>query len=218
MTELIVALDSPNPAGLASDLVRETPVRWFKIGPQGMTDPDWRLITDSRHDGSVKVFLDLKLADTYVTVMEALRRFAGAGIAAVSTYTTGATAAALEGARGTPLKVWRVVCLTDGPPRPAEAVRATSLAHRDGAHGIVCPPQLVIGMPYRLDAWDIVCPAIRLAGYSLTLIHKFDHHAYRAASECVDLGISHAVVGRPIWQAPDPVAVARDYLEALRGG
>lgn len=215
MTELIVALDGPDPRNLRYRLHEGAGVTWFKVGPQVMANTDWPSLM--LHGRDIRTFLDLKLADTADTVREAVRRFADAGVTAVSTFTTRATAAALEGARGTPLRVWRVVCLTDDP-RPTDAARATSLARRDGANGIVCPPHLVSGMPYRRDQWDVVCPAVRLAGDPRTLTRADGHHTYRLASECAELGISHAVVGRPIWQAPDPVAAALSYLEALRSG
>lgn len=197
MTELIVALDGPNPLLLAHRLHAEAGVRWFKIGPQALCSGQVSdLIRLPRSD---KIFLDLKLADTEDTCREAVRRFAQAGVAAVSVFTERAARAAVDGASGTDLKVWRVTRLTD-EPGPDEAQFC--------ADGVICRLGDLPRFAYSSGAR--VVPGIRFVGQ--------DHagHLFSASpKEAAMMGATHIVVGRPIWQSPDPVAAAKMFAAAL---
>lgn len=205
MTELIVALDGPEPVELATRLHGEVGVRWFKVGPQMMTHGDWLFFLDdvlrrAVVGEDVNVFLDLKLADTRDTVREAVKRFADAGIAAVSTSTDEATRAAIEA--DTNVRVWQLHHLTD---------QGSSFRPRlVNAHGVICPGDIVeryVGS----NVISIVVPGVRLDDEGHGHLHVSDprHLAFQ--------GATHAVVGRPIWMAKDPVAAARRYVEALKG-
>lgn len=142
MTELIVALDGPNPRSLAHMLHVEAGVRWFKLGPQILSSSQFHeLLYLPRSD---KIFFDLKLVDTADTCLETAKRFADAGVAAVSTFSNRATEAVMRGAEGSSLKVWRVVRLTDSP-----GIAGVELMNRQGTlvlgHGVICPVQDLVG-------------------------------------------------------------------------
>ena len=165
MTELIVALDGPAPLGLVTELY-SVGVRWIKIGPQAMTDTNWHsllLRPGGRIRDPMKVFLDLKIADTRATVYEAVKRFSEAGIAAISTFTDAATEAAVEAARGSDLRVWRVVRLTDDD----SIVEYLKIVDRINgpAHGLIMPPWIAEWLEWRgayVNHKAVICPAVRL--------------------------------------------------------
>ncbi|MDE2104139.1 MAG: orotidine 5'-phosphate decarboxylase [Patescibacteria group bacterium] len=217
MTELIVALDGPDPLALASELYMAG-VRWFKLGPSALMDPEWANLVRPSNEGfendPLRLFLDIKLADTRETVHRAVTCFAEAGIAAVSTYTDGATEAAVRSAVGSRLRVWRVAHLTDvgyNDETIDDRIRSISVRSHDlFARGLIMPPWLVARQG---QMWgDVVCPAVRLEQSATDDGHLF----ITPARLCPSLGITHVVVGRPIWQAPDPIDSARRYMEALR--
>lgn len=148
------------------------------------------------------MFLDLKLADTADTVREAVRRFADAGIAVVSTFTRRATEVAVRAAEGTPLRIWTMGQLTDWeglPPMPL-----------CGAQGVIGPLDFIRRYPdHRIDR---IVPGVRLSEDSGN-----GHRHVSTPQECAAAGATHIVVGRPIWQADDPVAAYRQYAAAFRG-
>lgn len=214
MTELIVALDGPEPFDLTVRLAIELGICWFKVGPQTLTSG--RVDTMMRAPRTeMQIFLDLKLADTGDTCREAAKRFGNAGIAALSTYTEEAADEAMRGAEGTPLRVWRVWRLTDSlaylPISPIDLVGEGPRRLQQCQQGVICPVStLVLPRARNIDA-DKICPGIRFPDGDP------DGHKGDAATpqEAVAAGATHIVVGRPIWQASDPVAAAREFLAAL---
>lgn len=201
MTALIVALDNPGPQRTAFLLYWKADIRWFKIGPQAMTcQYFWGFIGKSdMHDW--KIFADFKLADTWDTCKVTAQRLAEAGVLALSTFTDRATEAAMRGAEGSQLRVWRVARLTDYPDMewPASI----------DAHGIICPVS-DLGRVASNKTIDKVCPGIR---QSNTEAHG--HKLAARPEDAANAGATHIVVGRPIWEANDPAAVARAYAAAL---
>lgn len=203
MTELIVALDSPsNQYALACDLIEHANVHWFKVGPQLTCSYDWQEFTHSAKGfpNEIKIFLDLKLADTADTVREAVRRFADAGISAVSTSTYEATSAAMEATfHYGDLQVWQLMRLTEDTSSWIPGQICTG-------HGVICPGD-------DLDSWKdeiTIVPGVRLNNLD-------DFHGHHLACLCEDIaGIADfAVVGRPIWSAANPIAAAKLYKAAL---
>lgn len=201
MAELIVALDAPDPFNLYFRLF-DAGLQWFKIGPQMLTCGQFdNIIHNTYPGGPAKFFLDLKLADTADTCREAAKRFADAGVAAVSTFTDRATESAMRGAEGSPLRVWRVLRLTDGDdPMP----RSPQIGD-----GVICS---VADLHAEITMSDIdkVCPGIRFREAAN------NHRQPKTPSAAAAAGATHIVVGRPIWQVADPVAAAREYLSAVK--
>lgn len=198
MTELIVALDGPNTYRLRTLLYARAGVRWFKLGPQAMTDPNWASLLWSKEG---KTFLDLKLADTNDTVREAIKRFADFGISAVSTYTSQAATTALAAAHNTELEIWQVVRLTDAAPGNENNISAGS--------GVICPGEDAGFWKINYKS-KVIVPGVRL--YNTDNFHG--HQRRCICQEIVGLA-NYAVVGRPIWQSEDPVAAAKRYMEAF---
>lgn len=196
MTELIVALDGPGAYDLMQKLREEAGVKWFKIGPQAITYYYWaKLIW--QHD-ECRLFLDLKLADTRDTVTETIKRLANVGIDAVSTFTDEATRAALDA--GTGVYVWQIINLTDSVKLPPE---------RKITNGAICPGHFIEACK-KEGYVDIVVPGVRFADEEPN-----GHMRTVNPVRCRELGATHVVVGRPIWNSPDPVLAARRYAEAL---
>lgn len=207
MTELIVALDGPRAYSLSCRLYEEAGVRWFKVGPQGLVDGLLEDLLRQRDDGirmDLKIFLDLKLPDTKDTCRAAAKRFAEVGIAAVSTFTREATEAALDGARGTNLRVWMVHHLTDQMGHPV------SVGDSPKPDGVICP--VTFAKDYAMGDNEIVCPGIRRREDSS------DGHRFATIPEHARTAGAHfAVVGRPIWRDSDPVGAALDFKSRLEG-
>lgn len=203
MTELIVALDGPEPLRLMRKIswMTDHAIKWFKIGPQTMCAQGWEDIISAGYwsPHSLRIFLDLKLADTRDTVTESMKRFADNGVAAVSTHTREATEAAMRAAEGTETKVWLVLCLSDSN-KPA------MLTPLPPSHGIICP----VSATGAVKGIDTICPGIR------RLSDEYNGHINVATPlTAVRAGATYAVVGRPIWAADDPVATAKKFRDML---
>ena len=89
-----------------------------------------------------------------------------------------------------------------------------ALAFEAGADGVIASPQeaaMIRALP-QAKGRLIVTPGVRPAGAD-----KGDQKRIATPAQAVGDGADHIVVGRPIWQAPDPRQAALDILDALRG-
>lgn len=229
MTELIVALDGPEPFKLMIDLHAAAAVRSFKVGPLTLLSPGAMLSIEAvlakhRKEMALSVFYDAKLADHGPYVCEELaKRLGEKGYAALSTSTDEATEAAVRGAEGSPLRVWRHVAPTSQNYSTYQVVPGVRSAIDQGAHGVICSAVHVSSIreftaTIRSD-WpeiDVVCPGVRFAEEGGDALSD-GHFQVFTPEYCIKRGVTHAVVGRPIWRSSDPVAAARRYQEALRG-
>ncbi|MFN4171867.1 MAG: orotidine 5'-phosphate decarboxylase / HUMPS family protein, partial [Pseudorhodobacter sp.] len=59
----------------------------------------------------------------------------------------------------------------------------------------------------------IVTPGVRPAGAA-----SGDQKRIATPAQAIADGADHIVVGRPVWQAADPAAAARDIVAELRAG
>jgi len=163
------------------------------------------------------VFLDLKLHDIPATVEGAARSAAATGASLLTVHACGGAEmirAAVRGAGGR-TKVVAVTVLTsldaaaleaiglDGPPEAA-VVRLARLAVGAGAAGLVCSPQEVARVRAAVGpATLLVVPGVRPAGAA-----RGDQARVATPEEAVRAGADVIVVGRPLRDAPDPVAAA----------
>jgi orotidine-5'-phosphate decarboxylase len=221
--KLIVALDlaSADAAARLAERLRGH-AGMFKVGPVIFTGEGPFLVRYLVAQGE-KVFLDLKFHDIPNTVRAAAREAAASGVAMLNVHAAGgrkmmeaARKGAEEGARGDlrPL-VLAVTVLTSlgredlaeigaGSGPEDQVVRLAKLAARAGLDGVVASPEEIAPIRRELgSAFEIVTPGIRPAGADA---NEQKRRATPAAA--IQAGADYLVVGRPITEAPDPVAAA----------
>lgn len=179
------------------------------------------------HDRGFEVFLDLKFHDIPNTVAGACRAAARLGVWMMNVHASGGEAMmraareAVAGAARPPLLIG-VTILTSLAEGDLARVglhgtvldnveRLAALARGCGLDGVVCSameaPRLraAHGAGFRL-----VTPGIRLAGAAAD-----DQSRVVTPAEALRLGADYLVIGRPIAQAPDPVAVLQSIRTSL---
>jgi orotidine-5'-phosphate decarboxylase len=170
------------------------------------------------------VFLDLKLHDIPNTVEGAARSAAASGASLLTVHAAGGPAmvrAAVKGAGGK-LRVLAVTVLTSldaaaldelglaGPPEAA-VVRLARLAVGAGAGGLVCSPHEVRAVRRAVGPGPLlVVPGVRPPGAALG-----DQARVATPAEAVAAGADVIVVGRPLRDAKDPAAAAREIAASL---
>jgi orotidine-5'-phosphate decarboxylase len=172
------------------------------------------------------VFLDLKLHDIPNTVEGAARSAAASGAALLTVHASGGprmVEAAVRGAGGK-VRILAVTVLTSldepqlqriGLAGPAEqaVVRLARLAVEAGAGGLVCSPLEVAAVRAAVGpAPLLVVPGVRPAGAALG-----DQQRVATPAEAVRAGADVLVLGRPLRDAPDPVAAARAVAAEIAG-
>lgn len=170
----------------------------------------------------VPIFLDLKLHDIPNTVAGAVHSLLPLKPAFLTIHASGgpammkaaADAAAKAGAAAP--KILAVTVLTSigaadlsaigQGQEPAEQVlRLATLAKASGVNGVVCAPTEAAMLRKALGPdFILMVPGIRPAGGDLG-----DQKRVTTPKDAVTAGASYIVIGRPITQAPDPVAMAK---------
>lgn len=219
MTQLIVALDTESRNNLIPSLHRAG-VSFFKLGIDAMMAPDFGCVLQSLKNRRCDWFMDAKIYDTRDTVERVARRAFDLGARFLTVHATPSMLEAAMRARppGDYCKVLAVDALTDGA--------GTSLGLRNQlesiklADGYVCSVKQAAAfrsIEYRML---LVCPGIRPIPVRDDLGHlkfSYDNHTnIYTPSEAKAAGADYVVVGRPIYDAPDPVAAARAIMEELR--
>jgi orotidine-5'-phosphate decarboxylase len=179
------------------------------------------------HELGCDVFLDLKLHDIPATVEGAVARAASLGVRYLTIHAAGGPAmieAAVKRAeRDAPgLTILAVTVLTSlddadlaaiGVARPVseQVLSLARLAHAAGARGFVCSPAEISPLRAALGQ-DIalVTPGIRPAGTAVS-----DQKRVGTPGDAIRAGASVLVVGRPIRDAEDPAAAARQVLAEI---
>jgi orotidine-5'-phosphate decarboxylase len=170
------------------------------------------------------VFLDLKLHDIPNTVEGAARSAAASGAALLTVHAAGGAEmvrAAVRGA-GPGVRVLAVTVLTsldaaaleriglEGPPEAA-VVRLARLAVDAGAGGLVCSPHEVGAVRAAVGPGPLlVVPGVRPAGAA-----RGDQARVATPAEAVRAGADVIVLGRPLRDAADPAAAAREIADSL---
>jgi len=200
-------------------------VSFYKIGYQlafaGGLGLARRLVADGK-----QVFLDMKLLDIDNTVARGVEAVAGMGVAMLTVHAyPKAMRAAVEAARGAPLRLLAVTVLTSmDAPDMAEAgyacdprtlvLRRAEQALAAGMGGIVCSAAEAAAVR-RIVGQDmaVVTPGIRPAGAA-----HGDQKRVMAPAEALAAGASHLVVARPVVAARDRLAAARGILAEMAAG
>jgi orotidine-5'-phosphate decarboxylase len=223
---LIVALDVPDAVtGLAlADRLGEA-VSFYKIGLGMLTGGGLALARELKDERGKRVFLDMKLFDIGATVEAAVRGLARFDLDFLTVHgDPHVVRAASEGAAGSDLKILAVTVLTSldradldaamiRPGTMAEIVAERAARALDaGADGLIASPQeaaVLRALPQAAGKL-IVTPGVRPAGAG-----SHDQKRIATPAEAIAAGADHIVVGRPIWQAPDPGAAARAIRDSL---
>ncbi|HSJ49438.1 MAG TPA: orotidine-5'-phosphate decarboxylase [Gammaproteobacteria bacterium] len=219
---VIVALDYPSAdaarafvAGVDPQLCR------LKVGKELFTRSGPALVEELVGQG-FDVFLDLKFHDIPNTVGQACAAAADLGVWMMNVHASGgrrmmaAAREALEQRGGTrPLLIGVTVLTSMGAEDLAEVgvsvapadqvMRLADLARVAGLDGVVCSPKESALLRHRLgDDFLLVTPGVRPAGSDIG-----DQKRVLTPAEAIRQGSDYLVIGRPVTQAEDPVAVLR---------
>lgn len=231
--QLIVALDVDTESE-AIDLVDRLDglVDRFKIGSRMFTAAGPGIL-HKLADRGAKVFLDLKYHDIPSVVGDAVRIVAlhHPSVFLLTVHASGgpamvaAAAEAVERRVENPLEVVAVTALTSLSPAETRilgieanledwVLKLSELALEAGADGLVCSPNEVANVRSRYGPEPtIVTPGVRPIGHDR---QPGDDQARTATpAEAIEMGSSYLVMGRPIYQADDPVAVVEAIGETL---
>jgi orotidine-5'-phosphate decarboxylase len=205
MTQLIVALDDNRAINAVPRLIRAG-VRFFKLDP-------WALLDMSTYGlvlglaANCDLFLDLKVYQPRETTTRiAERAFRVARFLTVFADPALLAAASAERTRADQA-VLAVGPMTDGTGSMRDVGYALNKCQ-----GVVCGPRHVepIRLTGRADNTIFVCPGIRPSGT------EWNEHKFTTLPSAAKLmGADYVVVGRPIYAASDPAAVATAIMEEI---
>ncbi|REG84382.1 orotidine-5'-phosphate decarboxylase [Marinomonas pollencensis] len=217
---IVVALDYPTMAQSIEMAKRLDPSQCrVKVGKELFTTAG-PAILDALHKLNFDVFLDLKFHDIPNTVANAVSVAADAGVWMVNVHASGgrrmmeASANALAQRADNQTLLIAVTVLTSMDQSdlaeigidltPEQHVkRLASLAQSSGMDGVVCSAQESSMLSNELGKdFVLVTPGIRPAGSA-----QGDQKRIMTPSEAMAAGSHYLVMGRPITQAADPVAV-----------
>lgn len=221
---VIVALDVPS-ADDAKKLVAQLDgvVSFFKVGLELYTTagPEFvrGLVSQKK-----KVFLDLKVLDIEQTVRRATEQAAGLGATFLTVHEGGkAVAAAVEGARGSDLKILAVTVLTSwdagdlkemgiGLSVEELVLHRARKALAAGAHGVIASGREAAALRENLGRdFLIITPGIRPSGASTD-----EQKRAVPPADAIAAGADYLVVGRPITQAPNARDAAMKIVEEMQ--
>ena len=223
---LIVAIDLPNAlAGLALSQRLGDSVGFYKIGLGMLTGGGLALANELKDEHDKRIFLDMKLFDIGATVEAAVRGLAQFGHDFLTVHgDPHVVRAAKEGASGSNMKILGVTVLTsldradldDGCIKAGDihdiTLERAAKALEAGADGVIASPQeaaMIRALP-EAKGRLIVTPGVRPTGAALG-----DLKRVATPASAIGDGADHIVVGRPIWQAPNPRDAAQAILDEL---
>jgi orotidine-5'-phosphate decarboxylase len=224
---LIVALDVANIVqGMALVDRLGDSVSFYKIGLGMLTGGGLALANELTQERGKRVFLDMKLFDIGATVEAAVRGLAQFDLDFLTVHgDPQVVRAACEGKRDKALKILAVTVLTslDRSDLDANLIKPGDIhditleraarALEAGADGVIASPQeaaMIRALP-QAKGRLIVTPGVRPTGTGLG-----DQKRTATPMQAIRDGADHIVIGRPIWQAADPAAVARAVIAELR--
>jgi orotidine-5'-phosphate decarboxylase len=230
---IIAALDVSD-AEQALKLVNELApvVGAFKVGSELFTTAGPDLVRRIRAQGAA-VFLDLKFHDIPNTVAKAVAAAVTLDVQMLTVHASGGTsmlAAAEQAAQETARKlgtdpplVLAVTVLTSLDSNELSRIgfqgnaarqveRLADLAVKAGLRGLVCSPLEVVALRQMLPSRiALITPGIRAQNSP-----GDDQKRTLSPSEAMAAGASWLVIGRPIYAAAHPAAVAREIFLSLQ--
>ncbi|HVF62631.1 MAG TPA: orotidine-5'-phosphate decarboxylase [Casimicrobiaceae bacterium] len=229
---IIVALDYADAAPARAMLDRLDPKACsVKVGKELFTGAGPELVRDCVARG-FRVFLDLKYHDIPNTVGHAcaaatrlgvwmLNVHAAGGAAMLAAARQGVDRAAAEQSRPAPLLI-AVTVLTSlddaglasvgvGEGAEANAMRLARVAHENRLDGVVCSARDAAALRAAFgSSFKLVTPGIRLADTA-----DDDQARIATPTNARSAGADYLVIGRPITQAPDPLATLAAIRESI---
>ena len=222
-TPVIVALDFANEADTLNFVRTLDPgLCQIKIGKELFTATG-RPLAEKLINQGFKLFLDLKYHDIPNTVAQACRVAADMGVWMVDLHASGgrrmmeAAAEAIANHAQKPLLIGVTVLTSMEQSDMAEigldiepeqqVLRLAKLTQSSGLDGVVCSPLEAAPLRRELgEGFVLVTPGIRLdiAG------NNDDQRRIMTPAEALTAGSTYLVMGRPVTQAADPIAVLRE--------
>lgn len=220
---LIVALDVPSVKDAEAMVTRlGNSVSFYKFGYQlafaGGIPFAAGLIAAGK-----QVFLDLKLHDIGNTVTKGVESVAQMGATFLTVHAYPQTMrAAVEGTRGSKLKILAVTVLTSYDESDLKAAgyslgvselvaRRAEQARDIGIDGLVCSPEEAANLRGIVgNNMSLVTPGIRPAGSAAG-----DQKRIMTPAKAIAAGADYLVVGRPIVEAADPKAAAEAIVAEI---
>jgi orotidine-5'-phosphate decarboxylase len=222
---IIVALDVEN-AREALGLVERLgeSVSFYKVGLELFTAEGPSIVRELQSMNK-DIFVDLKMYDIGETVKRAAARVAALGARLLTVHSSPQVIrAAMEGARGSQLKVIAVTVLTSFNESDLANVgvfgRTTGehvefLAQKGAAAGVdgfVCSPLEVARLRHLAGPERIlVTPGVRSAGTD-----QGDQKRVATPAEAMAAGADYLVIGREISRASDPLSASLKILKDLQ--
>lgn len=224
---ICIALDYPDAASAWPLIDQLEPQHCaLKVGKELFTSAGPDFVRELVGRG-FKVFLDLKFHDIPTTVHNAVRAAAELGVWMVNVHASGgrrmleAAVAAVADTKHRPYVIAVTVLtsmtaedlaevgITAAPA--AHVLELAKLAQTAGLDGVVCSAQEAAAIAQQCGAGFLrVTPGIRPAGTA-----QGDQRRIMTPPEAAALGIEVLVIGRPITQAPDPVAALLEIKQSL---
>ena len=226
--KVVIALDYDNKQQALAFIEQLDPSTCrLKIGKEMFTHfgPEFvKLVVAKGFD----VFLDLKFHDIPNTVAKAVKEAADLGVWMINVHASGGRRM-MEAAKEilipygdkAPLLI-AVTVLTSMDQSdlaelgieltPAEQViRLATLAKSSGLDGVVCSSHEAQQLKALLgESFKLITPGIRPAGSAAG-----DQRRIKTPKQAIDSGSDYLVIGRPITQAQDPVAVLNEINASL---
>ena len=225
-SRLIVALDVPT-VGEANRLIDRLgdEVAFYKVGLWLLHASGIDRLIDRLIGAGKEVFLDCKMYDIGETVREGVKRAAGRGASLVTVHgNRDILRAAVEGKRGSALKIFAISVLTNlddedaremGYLCPVEALVDIRVkkAVEYGCDGLIAAPQDAPRIRSIAPAGALLLgtPGVRPAGHG-----QDDHKRGGTPEAAIEGGADYIIMGRPIIRADDPPAVARAVAAGMQ--
>ena len=218
---IIFALDVPDAASAQLLVERlDCTIGFFKVGLQLFLAGGWPVIEYIASRGN-KVMLDLKLYDIPATVRLAVEQFAGRGVTFATVHGYGPVVEAALAA-DTDVKILAITVLTsmgsdelqelNYQGTVEELVRErTGRVLELGCHGVVCSAREAAMLRASFGTkFDMVTPGIRPADSAAG-----DQQRIATPARAVEDGADYLVIGRPIRDAADPLALVNDIQQEI---
>ncbi len=226
-SRIIVALDYADAeSALAVARTLDPSMCRVKVGKELFT-ASGPAVVDALQKLGFEVFLDLKFHDIPNTVAAACRAAARLGVWMVNVHASGgermmiAAREALERSTQRPLLIAVTVLTSMGADElqaigmqgtPQETVmRLAEMAQKCGLDGVVCSAREAAVLRQQLgERFCLVTPGIRPAGSAAD-----DQTRIMTPAEAIAQGSHYLVIGRPVTQAADPVAVLQQINKEI---